>query len=129
MAAGPASAVADGIIALLANGTSYTAGNGPLWIQLAIGDPGTAGTSNPAGNTVRQACGTFSGSGGNWSNTTTITWTSVSTTETYTFFTLWTASSGGTFIGSGTVTGGGVTAGNTFQIPASDLTFQISPAS
>lgn len=129
MADGPSTTLASDVLQLILNGTTYTGPAGGLYIQLHTGAPGSAGTSNVATNNTRQSCGTFSGSNGAWSNASAINWTSVSTTETYSHMSLWTASTSGTFVGSGAVTGGAVTSGNNFQIPASDLTVTMTTAS
>lgn len=94
-----------------------------VYVKLHIGDPGTAGTSNPAANTTRQQA-TFgsAASGRAISNTAVIEWLSVPNTETYTHISLWTASSGGTFIGRDDLSSSApVTAGDTFRIPVGDL--------
>jgi hypothetical protein len=56
-------------------------------------------------------------------------WTSVTATETYTHVSFWTASTGGTYIGSGVLTTPqGVTAGQNFTIPIGDLTAKLPKA-
>ena len=97
------------------------------WQKLHVGDPGAAGTANPAGNTTRQqatygapAAGPVASTRG-ISNTNALSWTSVPSTEDYTHVSTWTASTGGTFGFSGTVTANPVTAGDTFTIPIGDL--------
>lgn len=120
---GPAAAVANSLL------STFISTYAPFYVQLHTGNPGSAGTANIAGNNTRQAFGTASTpSGGSFSNTANITWSAVSTTETYTFFTLWTASSGGTFVGSGPVSQGGVTAGQDWTIPAGNLTATMPTA-
>lgn len=99
------------------------------WVQLHIGSPGSAGTSNVATNTTRKQVTWGAASGGTMSNTNTPTWTAVPATETYTHFTVWTLSSGGAFGFSGTVAGGGVTAGNDFDAPVGDLDVTLTLAS
>lgn len=106
---------------------SYTA-NAAFYVKLHIGDPGAAGTSNPAAETTRQAA-TFgsAASSGAISNTVAVTWTNVSTTETYTHVSFWTASSGGTFLGSDDLSSSAaVTAGDTFSIPIGDLDLTVT---
>ena len=98
------------------------------WIKLHIGDPGAAGASNAAGNTTRQQATWRAAVAGQSSNSAAITWTSVSTSEDYTHFSIWTASTAGTFGGSGTVTAAAVTAGNNFTIPIDDLDIGIATA-
>jgi hypothetical protein len=102
--------------------TTYTA-NAAYYAKLHLGDPGAAGTSNPAANTTRQAV-TFgsAASAGAISNTAVVEWTSVPNTETYSHVSFWTASSAGTFLGSDDLSStAAVTAGDTFRIPVGDL--------
>ena len=61
------------------------------------------------------------------SNTAAVEWTNVSTTETYTHVSFWTASSAGTFLGSDDLSSSAaVTAGDTFRIPTGDLDLTIT---
>lgn len=106
---------------------AYTA-SAAVYVQLHTGDPGAAGTSNIATNTTRQAA-TFGSAAatGAISNTAAIEWTSVSTTETYSHVSLWTASSSGTFLGSDDLSStAAVTAGDTFRLPIGDLDITVS---
>jgi hypothetical protein len=107
--------------------TTYTA-NAAVYAKLHLGDPGSAGTSNAATETTRQAV-TFGAAAatGAISNTAAIEWTNVSTTETYTWVSFWTASSGGTFLGRDDLSSSAaVTAGDTFRIPTGDLDLTIT---
>jgi hypothetical protein len=107
--------------------TTYTA-NAAVYVQLHLGDPGAAGTSNVAANTTRQAA-TFGSAAatGAISNTVAIEWTSVPNTETYTHVSCWTASSNGTFLGSDDLSSSAaMTAGDTFRIPVGDLDIAVS---
>lgn len=92
------------------------------WIKLHLGDPGSAGTSNAASNTTRQQATFGAATAGVAATTVALTWTSVAATETYSHFSMWTASTAGTFLWSGTVTGGSVTAGNNFTAAIANLT-------
>jgi hypothetical protein len=130
MALSLTTAEADAILACLLNGTSYT-GHALLYVQLHVGDPGVAGTSNPAGNTTRQAIGTSGSSmsapsGGISTNAAAINWTSVSTSETYTDVSLWTAVSAGTFIAAGTISAAAITSGQNFQIAIGALSVSLT---
>lgn len=120
--ASEATAIAELSATFQAVAYSHTA----VWAQLHIGDPGDAGTANVAAESTRvnvSSCfGTppalaFSGAVQIANDALMGPWTSVAATEVYTFLTLWTASSGGSFIGSVTVAGGSVTAGDDFPIP------------
>jgi hypothetical protein len=129
MAENVAPGVANSILGLILNGTAFS-GFAATYVQLHTGAPGSAGTANIAGNTVRQAAGAFAApSGGSTSNSAAVNWTSVSTSETYTKVTLWSASSGGTFIASGSITAAAITAGQNFQIPAGGMTVSLPVAS
>lgn len=107
--------------------TTYTA-NAGFFAKLHLGDPGAAGTNNPAAETTRKAC-TFgaAASAGAISNTAQVEWTNVSTTETYTWVSFWDASSAGTFLGSDDLSSSApVTAGDTFRIPTGDLDLTVT---
>jgi len=118
--------VADAWLDAFARNVSYA--NAAVWVKLHIGDPGAAGTANPAAETTRKQ-GTFgsAASGGVISNTAAVEWTLVSTTETYTHISLWTASTAGTFLGSDQLSSSAaVTAGDTFRLPIGDLDLNIT---
>jgi hypothetical protein len=107
--------------------TTYTL-SAAVWVKIHLGDPGAAGTSNPAANTTRQQA-TFgsAAASGTISNTVAVEWTNVSNTETYSWVSLWTASSGGTFLGSDQLsTNASVTAGDDFRIPIGDLDVSLT---
>ena len=90
--------------------------------------PGQAGTSNPAANTTRQQA-TFgsAATGRAISNTAAIEWSAVSNTETYTWISLWDASTSGNFLGRDDLsTSAAVTAGDTFRIPIGDLDLTVT---
>lgn len=99
------------------------------WIKLHTGDPGAAGTANPAGNTTRQQA-TFGAAANGSATTTAVTeWANVPTAEDYTHFSMWTASTAGTFLASGTITANPVAVGDTFRFAAGSLTLSVTPAS
>lgn len=102
-----------------------------VYVKLHLGDPGAAGTTSPAVNTTRAAVQFAAASGGAKTSNSDASWTSVSTTETYSHFSIWSTvgPAGGTFLYSGTVTGGAVTAGNDFKIASGQLSCNITPAS
>lgn len=106
---------------------NYTA-SAAVYVKLHTGDPGSAGTSNAATETTRQAA-TFgsAAASGAISNTAAIEWTNVSTTETYSHISLWSAETDGTFLGSDDLSSSAaVTAGDTFRIAISDLDLTVS---
>lgn len=109
-----------------ARNVSYA--NAAVWVKLHIGAPGAAGTSNPAAETTRQQA-TFGSAAASRaiSNTAAIEWTNVSTTETYSHVSFWTASTAGTFLGSDDLSSTApVTAGDTFRIPIGDLDLSVT---
>lgn len=121
----------------MAEGWSSTAGNAALtsltgtysWVQLHTGAPGSAGTSNVATETTRHQVSWGSASGGAISSNADLEWTSVAASEDYTHFTVWTASTAGTFGFSGTITANAVTAGDNFVIASGDLDVSLTLAS
>jgi hypothetical protein len=120
------SAVANAWLDALCRNTSYA--NAAVYVQLHTADPGAAGTTAIATNSTRQQATFGAGASSRTiSNTVAIEWTSVSTTETYTHISLWSASSNGTFLGSDDLSSSAaVTAGDTFRIPIGDLDLTIT---
>ena len=101
------------------------------WVKLHTGDPGSAGTANAAANATRHQATDGAASGGAATTSAPVVWSSgeVTTTETYTHFTRWSASTAGVVGMSGTVTAGAVTAGTAFTLAASDLDSSLPLAS
>jgi len=127
MATGISTATANAMLNAFARGTDY-AGNAAVWVKLHTGDPGSAGTSNAATETTRQQGTWAAASGGANSNSADIVWTNVSTSETYSHISFWTASTAGTFLGSDDLAvAKAVVAGDTFTIPAGSQTMAITP--
>lgn len=98
------------------------------WIKLHVGDPGGAGTANAATETTRKQPTWSAASGAAKTTTADVVWTNVAGTEDYTHFSMWSASSGGNFGGSGTVTANAVVAADTFTIPTGDLDLSLPVA-
>ena len=93
-----------------------------VYVKLHTGDPGEAATSNAATETTRKAASWSAASSGSIATDATIEWTNVSTTETYSHWSLWDASSGGNALWTGALsTSAAVTAGDTFQITSLTL--------
>lgn len=93
------------------------------YLKLHTGDPGEAGTSNAAAETTRQSVSFSAASSGSMSSSATVTWTNVSTTETYTHWSLWDNATTGNCLWSGALSASAaVTAGDTFQITSLTLT-------
>jgi hypothetical protein len=129
MATGFAPGVANSILNSIFRATAWTP-PAAAYVQLHIGDPGAAGTSNPASNTTRQQA-TFgsAASAGAIANTVAVTWTSVPASEDYTHFSVWSASSSGTFQCSGTITANPVVTGDTLTYAIGAFTVSIPVAS
>jgi hypothetical protein len=129
MTTGFAVGVANSILNSICRATAWTPPAG-FYVQLHVGDPGAAGTANPAVNTSRQQV-TFgsAATGGAISSTTDTTWTNVTGNEDYSHYSIWSASSSGTFQGSGTITANAVAIGDTFTLPAGDVDLAIPVAS
>lgn len=102
--------------------------NDEVWVKLHLGDPGAAGTSNPAAETTRkQATFGSAAATGAISNTAAVEWTNLPAAETLTHVSLWSASAGGTFLGSDDLSSPATVAiGDTFRIPIGDLDLTIT---
>lgn len=127
MAVGMSTATANAILEAIGNNTSYAIAT--AYIKLHVGDPGAAGTSNPATETLRKAVSFGTASSGAIANDTAITWTTIAGSEDATHFTLWDDLTAGNFIGSGTITANPYTAGDTYTIPIGDLDLSLTVAS
>lgn len=90
-----------------------------VYVKLHIGDPGEAGTANAAGNTTRTVITFSASSGGSMASDVDVAWTNVSTTETYSYISLWDASTAGNCLWTGALTASkAVTAGDNFTLPS-----------
>jgi hypothetical protein len=108
---------------------TYTA-EAAVFVQLHVGSPGAAGTANVAGHTTRVAA-TFGSapSAGSISNTVAVSFTSLTTAETQTHVSLWSASSGGTFLGADDLpVSKTVAVGDTHTIAIGALTLSVTGA-
>jgi hypothetical protein len=125
MALGLSATIANDFLEWIFNASATATAPTNIWIQLHTGDPGAAGTANVAGNATRKdltaAMGTASG--GAITNTAAVTWTTgeVDTSEDYTHWALFDASTAGTFLCSGTVTANAVTTGDEFTLPIGEI--------
>ena len=109
---------------ILEHTTGKTAWTMPttVYVKLHLGDAGEDGTANPAVNASRQAAAWAVAASGAIATNATITWTAVSTTETYSHWSLWDNSTAGNCLWTGALsTSAAVTAGDTFQITALTL--------
>jgi hypothetical protein len=121
MTTGVTSTVANGWL----NGTFATA---TCFVKLHTADPGAAGTTAAAaGDTTRKNPTMAAASGGAIAMTGTAgPWTNVSTTETISHISLWTAVSAGTFQGSGALSASQAWV-NTNTFTLTSLSIAITP--
>jgi hypothetical protein len=98
------------------------------WVKLHLGDPGNAGTANAATETTRKQVTFAAASGAARTTTGAAEWTSYPAAETVSHISYWTASSGGTFLGSAALTASKTMAiGETLRIPTGDLDRTLGP--
>jgi hypothetical protein len=127
MAVGLASAIANSMLNALCRNVAWTQ-PAAFWVKLHTGDPGSAGTSNAAGNTTRQQATFSAASGGSITTSADLAWTNVSTAETYSHVSFWDASTAGTFLGSDDLAVSRTVAiGDNFTILAGSETLTITP--
>jgi hypothetical protein len=121
MATGLSTAAANTLLGSLT--TTYR------WVQLHTASPGAAGTTAVAVNSTRQQATFAAASGASIANSADVTWTGVAGSEDYTHFTVWTASTAGSFGFSGTITANPVSTGDGFTFQASAFTASFPTAS
>lgn len=127
MATGLASGVANAFLDALVNSVAWSEPAG-FFVKLHLGDPGAAGTSNPATETDRVAVTGTSPSGGTCSNSNALDWPSYPATEDITHVSFWSASTAGTFLGSDALNATkSVDSGDDFQIAAGELDISLTP--
>lgn len=129
MAVGIAVGQANAILDALCRSVAYSDPAG-FFLQLHVGDPGAAGTSNQAGDTTRQAP-TFSAAGsGAITNSAAVEWTNLQMTgasETVSHWSAWSASTAGTFLFSDDLATPRLIAdGDNFTIAIGDLDINIA---
>lgn len=106
---------------LRGSGQAYSAS--ATYLKLHIGDPTETGTGNPATETIRKAVSFGAASGGSMASTGTVEWTLVAATETYSYWSMWDAETGGNCLWYGALSSNAsVTAGDTFEITSLTLT-------
>lgn len=89
------------------------------WVKLHVGDPGSAGTANPAVETTRLQVSWTTSTANLIESSAAVSKTNVAGTEDYTHYTVHTASTAGTAGFSGTITANPVVAGDTVTFPIS----------
>lgn len=93
-----------------------------VYLKLHTGDPGEDCTDNAATEATRKSTSWSAASSGSIATSATVEWTNVSTTETYTHWSMWDASTAGNPLWSGALSASAaVTAGDTFQITSLTL--------
>ena len=93
-----------------------------VYLKLHTDDPGEEGTSNAATETSRKSVSWDAAASGSIGSSATVEWTNVSTTETYSHWSLWDASTAGNCLWTGALSSSAaVTAGDTFQITSLTL--------
>ena len=109
---------------ILEHTTGKTAWTMPttVYVKLHLGDPGEAATSNAAVEDTRKSAAWATAASGAIATSATLEWTSVSTTETYSHWSMWDDLTAGNALWSGALsTSAAVTAGDTFQITSLTL--------
>jgi hypothetical protein len=96
------------------------------YVKLHLSDPGEDGTGGPAVEATRKSLSVAAAASGAVVSDADLTWTNVSTTETYSHVSVWDASTAGNCLWSGALTTPkAVTAGDTFTIPSGSLTVSL----
>ena len=104
-------------------GTALWTAPAAVYIKLHTGDPGEDCTGNAATEATRKAVTFTAAASGAITSNGTVEWTNVSTTETYSHWSLWDASTAGNPLWYGALSSSAaVTAGDTFQITQLQLT-------
>lgn len=124
MAVGMSSYAATKALDAMLRNVSFAIAQG--YIQLHVGDPGAAGTSNPATETTRKAASFSAAGSGSASSSADVTWTNIAGSQDATHFSVWDASSAGNFLGSGTITANAYIAGDTYVLLSGQVTIAFS---
>ena len=111
----------------LANNTSYAVAQ--VYIKLHTGDPGAAGTANPATETTRKAASFGAASAGAITSDADISWTNIAGSQDASHFTAWDNLTVGNFLFSGTITANPYTDGDTYTISSGNLSASLTVAS
>ena len=127
MATGISSYLANAWLDALGNATSFSVTT--VYIKLHVGDPGAAGTSNPATETTRKSVSFAAASAGAIASDADITWTNIAGSQDATHFTAWDNATTGNFLFSGTITGNAYEAGDTYTIASGNLSASLTVAS
>lgn len=105
---------------------AYTAPTN-VYVKLHTGAPGESAASNAATEATRKLASFAAASGGVAATDADLTWTSVSTTETYTHFSIWdNVTAGNPLVVGAFGSSIAVTAGDNFLIASGDLTVTLA---
>jgi len=97
------------------------------YVKMHLGDPGEDATGNPAAETTRKILSWAASSGGAASTDTTVSWSGLAATETWTHFSIWDALTAGNPLMYGALDSSvGVTSGGAAQIASGNLTSTAS---
>jgi hypothetical protein len=106
--------------------------SGYRWIKLHVGEPGAAGTTNGATETIRkQATFAATGTDGIFENTGALSWTTIAGSQDADRFTAWSLDHPSTaaFGFSGTITANAYVAGDTYEVAIGALVVSVTLAS
>ncbi len=127
MAVGISSYLGNAWLNALGNNTSFAVAQ--VYIKLHIGEPGAAGTANPATETTRKAASFGAASAGALASDADVSWTNIVGSDDANHFTAWDALTNGNFLFSGTITANPYDAGDTYTISSGNLTASLTIAS
>jgi len=127
MAHGLSAYLCNAFLDALGNATSFSVA--VPYIKLHTGDPGAAGTANPATETTRKSVSFGAASAGAITSDADISWTNISGSQDATHFTAWDSLTAGNFLFSGTITANPYTAGDTYTITSGNLSASLTVAS
>jgi hypothetical protein len=131
MAEGPSEFTVDSWLGALFQNTSFV--NAAVWMQLHVGVPGPAGTTNLATETTRKSV-TFGAPAApaagviTISNSAQVQWTAIAGAQDASHYSLWSLVTAGTFLGSGVITANAYTAGDTLTFAIGDIDISLNCA-
>lgn len=132
MALGMSTYLGLGWLNSLGNNTSFVVVQ--CYVKLHVGEPGAAGTANPATETTRKAASFATAAGGSgtvvMANDAAVTWTAIAGSQDASHFSLWDTigPAGGNYLGCGLNTAGAYLAGDTYDVSIGSLTITLTVA-
>lgn len=127
MAVGISSYLGASWLNALGNNTSFSVAQ--VYVKLHVGEPGAAGTANPATETSRKAASFGVASAGVLTSDADVSWTNIAGSQDANHFTCWDNASAGNFLFSGNITANPFDAGDTYTIASGNLTATLTIAS